>query len=177
MFRRRGPWGSDRKPLRTSSQGPGLGRSRTDAGQPCRNRSPDRRRDRARNPRPIALAVVLVVATLSTTSACGDRAAAPTLEQLIGQKLVVRMDGRTPSTSLLARAARRGEIGGVIVHGFNFSSADHVVDRWRAPVCLARPAVQQDVRGMRCSSTDHRSAPATARSLSAVPLAMLAAAA
>ncbi|HSC49836.1 MAG TPA: glycoside hydrolase family 3 N-terminal domain-containing protein, partial [Gaiellaceae bacterium] len=47
---------------------------------------------------------------------------APTLEQLVGQKLVVAMSGTTPSPSLLARA-RRGQIGGVIVHGFNFRTA------------------------------------------------------
>ncbi|HKG42772.1 MAG TPA: glycoside hydrolase family 3 N-terminal domain-containing protein [Gaiellaceae bacterium] len=46
---------------------------------------------------------------------------APTLEQLVGQKLVVSMSGTAPSASLLARA-RRGDIGGVIVHSFNFSS-------------------------------------------------------
>jgi beta-N-acetylhexosaminidase len=50
---------------------------------------------------------------------------APTLQQLIGQKLFVRMDGRSPSASLLTRA-RRGEIGGVIIHGFNFDSADEL---------------------------------------------------
>ena len=47
---------------------------------------------------------------------------APTLAQLVGQKLVVTMSGSSPSPSLLARA-RRGEIGGVIVHGFNFTTA------------------------------------------------------
>lgn len=46
----------------------------------------------------------------------------PTLAQLVGQKLVVSMTGTTPSASLLARA-RRGEIGGVIVHRWNFSSS------------------------------------------------------
>lgn len=45
--------------------------------------------------------------------------AAPTLGQLVGQKLVVTMQGTTPSASLLARV-RRGEVGGVIIHGFNF---------------------------------------------------------
>jgi beta-N-acetylhexosaminidase len=48
--------------------------------------------------------------------------AAPTLAQLVGQKLVVSMTGTTPSAALLGRA-RRGEIGGVIVHRFNFSSS------------------------------------------------------
>src|SRR3954447_21153638 len=48
--------------------------------------------------------------------------AQPTLAQLVGQKLVVSMSGSTPSASLLARA-RRGEIGGVIVHSFNFRTS------------------------------------------------------
>jgi beta-N-acetylhexosaminidase len=54
--------------------------------------------------------------------ATSARSQAPTLAQLVGQKLVVTMNGTSPSASLLARA-RRGEIGGVIVHGFNFSTA------------------------------------------------------
>jgi beta-N-acetylhexosaminidase len=52
----------------------------------------------------------------------GRTAGEPTLFQLVGQKLVVSMSGTTPSASLLARA-RRGEIGGVIVHRFNFSTS------------------------------------------------------
>ena len=46
---------------------------------------------------------------------------APSLEQLIGQKLVVRMEGRSPSAALLERA-RKGEIGGVVLYGFNVRS-------------------------------------------------------
>jgi beta-N-acetylhexosaminidase len=49
-------------------------------------------------------------------------AAPPTLAQLVGQKLVVSMNGTTPSASLLRRV-RRGDVGGVIVHRFNFGSA------------------------------------------------------
>jgi len=48
--------------------------------------------------------------------------APPTLAQLVGQKLVVTMEGTTPTASLLARV-RRGEVGGVIVHGFNFRTS------------------------------------------------------
>jgi beta-N-acetylhexosaminidase len=63
------------------------------------------------------------LATASLLSiAPGPAAAAPSLEHLIGQKLVVSMDGHTPSASLLDRA-RRGRIGGVLIHGWNFSSA------------------------------------------------------
>ena len=46
----------------------------------------------------------------------------PSLAQLVGQKLVVTMQGTTPTASLLARV-RRGEVGGVIVHGFNFRTS------------------------------------------------------
>jgi beta-N-acetylhexosaminidase len=62
------------------------------------------------------------VAVLAVAAALTVAAPAPGVKELVGQKLVVRMDGTTPSASLLARA-RRGQIGGVIVHGYNFSSA------------------------------------------------------
>ncbi len=45
----------------------------------------------------------------------------PTLAQLIGQKLVVRMEGTTPSADLLGRI-RRGELGGVILFGPNITT-------------------------------------------------------
>ena len=50
------------------------------------------------------------------------RRAGPSIRALVGQKLVVSMDDTTPSASLLRRA-RRGKIGGVIIHGSNFSTA------------------------------------------------------
>jgi beta-N-acetylhexosaminidase len=50
------------------------------------------------------------------------QAGPPTTAQLVGQKLVVSMDGTTPSASLLARI-RAGRVGGVLVHGYNFRSA------------------------------------------------------
>jgi beta-N-acetylhexosaminidase len=63
------------------------------------------------------------LATASLLSiAPAPAAAAPSLQHLIGQKLVVSMDGHTPSASLLDRA-RRGRIGGVLIHSWNFSSA------------------------------------------------------
>lgn len=43
---------------------------------------------------------------------------APSLGQLIGQKLIVRMSGRQPSASLLRRI-RHGRIGGVVLLGSN----------------------------------------------------------
>ena len=66
-------------------------------------------------------ALVAGIAALSGASPAAT-IAQPTLAQLVGQKLVVSMTGTTPSASLLARA-KRGEIGGVIVHRFNFSSS------------------------------------------------------
>jgi beta-N-acetylhexosaminidase len=51
---------------------------------------------------------------------------APTLHQLVGQRLVVSFSGTTPSRSLLARI-RKGEIGGVIVFGPNVESAAQVL--------------------------------------------------
>ena len=45
----------------------------------------------------------------------------PTIAQLIGQKLVVRMEGLTPSADLLGRI-QRGEVGGVILFGSNIST-------------------------------------------------------
>lgn len=64
--------------------------------------------------------VGLAVAAVAT--APGEARTTPTLEQLVGQKLVVSMDGKTPSASLLNRA-RLGQIGGVIIHSWNFTSA------------------------------------------------------
>ena len=50
----------------------------------------------------------------------------PTLGQLVGQKLMVRMEGATPSADLLGRI-RRGEVGGVILFGPNISTPDALV--------------------------------------------------
>jgi beta-N-acetylhexosaminidase len=55
------------------------------------------------------------------TATPASTAGGPTLEQLIGQKLVVRMDGTAPSADLLGRIGR-GEVGGVILFGFNFTT-------------------------------------------------------
>jgi beta-N-acetylhexosaminidase len=67
----------------------------------------------------MCLLCTVVVAGGASRAATG---AEPTLAQLVGQKLVVSMTGTRPSASLLARA-KRGEIGGVIVHRWNFSSS------------------------------------------------------
>ena len=66
----------------------------------------------------IALALMLLAAGIGApvTSASG-----PTYAQLIGSKLVVRMDGTTPSADLLGRI-RRGEVGGIVLFGSNITT-------------------------------------------------------
>ena len=65
-----------------------------------------------------AACLALVVAGASPAR----ETAAPTLAQLVGQKLVVSMSGTTPSASRLRRV-RRGDVGGVILHRFNFRTS------------------------------------------------------
>ena len=69
----------------------------------------------------LALLAAAALATAADGSGAASRGS-PTLQQLIGQKLVVPMKGKAPSASLLARA-RAGQIGGVIVHADNLSTA------------------------------------------------------
>ncbi|HEY8631796.1 MAG TPA: hypothetical protein VIL50_01490, partial [Candidatus Limnocylindrales bacterium] len=64
---------------------------------------------------------VLAPVTFDTTAGSSSAIAAPTLAQLIGQKLVVRMDGVTPSADLLGRI-RRGEVGGIVLFGSNITT-------------------------------------------------------
>jgi beta-N-acetylhexosaminidase len=71
------------------------------------------------------LAAVLAVAAAVAASP------SPTVAQLVGQKLVVRMDGTVPSASLLGRA-RRGEIGGVFLRSHSFDSAAQLRSATRA---------------------------------------------
>src|SRR3954447_4900038 len=75
--------------------------------------------------RSIALLAVLILAAGAAPTEHVRAAIVPTLAQLIGQKLIVRMTGTTPSAGLLARA-RAGEIGGVILFGSNVVSAQQV---------------------------------------------------
>ncbi len=71
---------------------------------------------------PLAATLVVAVALIAAGAGAGRRdAARPTLRELVGQRLVVAMRGRTPSTLLLARV-RRGEVGGVILFGSNIVS-------------------------------------------------------
>ena len=73
----------------------------------------------------ISIARAPLPAVASTTTA------APTFAQLIGQKLVVRMDGATPSAGLLGRI-ERGEVGGVILLGSNVTTRAALVASIRA---------------------------------------------
>src|SRR3954451_7613981 len=70
-----------------------------------------------------AAASLATVGVLSISPA--PAVAAPSVQHLVGQKLVVSMDGHTPSASLLDRA-RRGRIGGVLIHGSTFPSASQL---------------------------------------------------
>jgi beta-N-acetylhexosaminidase len=70
----------------------------------------------------VAVAVAVAALAVPVAGTSRDSRAAPTLAQMVGQKLVVSMSGSVPSVSLLARA-RHGEIGGVLIHRFNFRSA------------------------------------------------------
>jgi beta-N-acetylhexosaminidase len=67
-------------------------------------------------------AALLTASSAGAPLVGGEVAASPSLRQLIGQKLIVSMQGTTPSASLVRRA-HHGTIGGVLVHGTNFSSA------------------------------------------------------
>ena len=59
--------------------------------------------------------------SLAPGSASGTATAAATLAQMVGQRLVIRMDGSTPDAGLLQRI-QRGEIGGVILFADDISS-------------------------------------------------------
>jgi beta-N-acetylhexosaminidase len=61
--------------------------------------------------------------TITTPAASAGTPAPPsvTLAKLVGQQLMVRMDGTTPDPGILARI-RAGEVGGVILYGENIVS-------------------------------------------------------
>ena len=70
----------------------------------------------------LALVVALTIVAGTGPAAATTIAAAPTIAQLVGQKLVVAMDGTTtPSVGLLSRIAK-GEVGGVILFGRNVTT-------------------------------------------------------
>jgi beta-N-acetylhexosaminidase len=66
----------------------------------------------------LAALLAAAVAPVGSASSSGSRAVAPTVRELVGQRLVVAFRGTTPSAALLERV-RRGEIGGVILFGGN----------------------------------------------------------
>ena len=68
-----------------------------------------------------AVGLVLFAAAAVATSPAAATAAEPTVRELVGQRFVVAMRGIAPSPALLGRV-RRGEIGGVILFGFNIRS-------------------------------------------------------
>jgi beta-N-acetylhexosaminidase len=71
----------------------------------------------------LTLAAVLL-AIASSTGAVGRAGAdtSPTTEQMVGQLMLVRMQGQVPSPSFLERI-RDGEIGGVVLFSTNYGSA------------------------------------------------------
>ena len=83
-------------------------------------RTARRRSSLRRRLAPLALAAAVILPVVAAAPGTAT-AAGPTLAQLVGQKLVVRMDGTTPSADLLGRI-RRGEVGGVILFGANITT-------------------------------------------------------
>jgi beta-N-acetylhexosaminidase len=69
---------------------------------------------------------VAAPATAAQTLVSRSATAAPTTARLIGQKLVIRMDGVTPSADLLGRI-RRGEVGGVVLFGSNITTRTNLI--------------------------------------------------
>lgn len=64
---------------------------------------------------------VVAALCLAATASDASPAASPSVAQMAGQLLVVRMTGRTPSPSFLARI-RSGQIGGVVLYGENYGA-------------------------------------------------------
>ncbi|HEX5578482.1 MAG TPA: glycoside hydrolase family 3 N-terminal domain-containing protein [Candidatus Limnocylindria bacterium] len=67
----------------------------------------------------------------ASATLAGTAAAGPSLRHLIGQKLMVAMQGTAPSADLLDRI-QRGEVGGVILFGRNIRSAPQLAALTRA---------------------------------------------
>jgi beta-N-acetylhexosaminidase len=79
---------------------------------------------------------MFAVAAVGLDSAGGSAAAvpprpaataAPTLAQLVGQRMLVSFQGTTPDSALLARI-RAGQVGGVIVFGSNITGATQLAN-------------------------------------------------
>jgi beta-N-acetylhexosaminidase len=73
----------------------------------------------------LSFAGVLACLCLLTSVAAAPAASPGSLETLVGARLVVGMDGTTPSAGLLTRI-RKGEVGGVILMGANVRDATQV---------------------------------------------------
>ena len=72
----------------------------------------------------VVLAASLAVAgALAGAVSPSTHASAPTLAQLVGQRLVVAMTGTSPDLGLLARV-RAGEVGGVILASGNIRNTE-----------------------------------------------------
>jgi beta-N-acetylhexosaminidase len=72
-----------------------------------------------------ALAVVTTGLVATAGTAAHSAAPAPTARELVGQRLVVAIEGVRPSRAILGRI-RRGEIGGVVLFGENVTSPAQV---------------------------------------------------
>ena len=69
-----------------------------------------------------ALACVVAVLGMAATGSEARPAAPPSIAQMAGQLLLVRMPGRAPSSSFLSRI-RHGEIGGIVLYSGNYGPA------------------------------------------------------
>jgi beta-N-acetylhexosaminidase len=65
--------------------------------------------------------VLAVTAVAAGTVQRAGAGAAPGIERMVGQLMLVRMQGKTPSAAFLARV-RRGELGGVVLFADNFGA-------------------------------------------------------
>ena len=131
---------------------------------------------------------LVVLALAAGAGSTGSSTAATPLETLVGARLVVGMQGTTPSPALLDRI-RRGRVGGVILMGANVRSAPQVrsltalllaaADEGGRKLLImtdqegglvrrfhwAPPAVSAEVMGTRTEGAIRRTGRATATSL------------
>ncbi len=82
---------------------------------------------RLRVARPLLAAIVALAIVLLAGPVASAATPVGTLQRLVGQRLMVAMDGPTPSPSLLARIGG-GEVGGVILFGRNLTTKSALVE-------------------------------------------------
>jgi beta-N-acetylhexosaminidase len=90
----------------------------------------------------VRIGVFVLAAVFALAAAGAARAPAAGsdgLERLVGARLVVGMQGTTPTPALLERI-RRGRVGGVILMGANVRTAPQVRALTSALRAAARPA-------------------------------------